>query len=282
MSFQADVTNTSGSTLTGVTINFGAYEDLGYDRAHYVMRVYCPYETISLLPGEKVHVSSSGAIPQGANVANLHGVVFAQQPNAPNLDVLQAATSTLAVVYEPPSGLFNLGWNWFSLPVIANDPNPDVIFAHDMSNLIYKWDRQGKTILLYPNDFTTLEMGEGYTLYLRNEVYEPSIVGQKAPAIGYINLPAPGWSWIGYPHWGDTPLLDCKVKNLDLGVTRTSTQDANAADPWINWNWLYYSSLERTVKICALTGGGDDDTLHSWYGYRLWSSVKNLQLEIPE
>jgi hypothetical protein len=279
MHFEADVTNTSGSTVSDVSINFEAYEDLGTSHRRYMVRLVCPYQTITLAPGETQHLSAVGDIDEGIEPENMHGVVFAQLRNSTTKEVLQAARALPA--YSPPPGLFGLGWNWFSLPVVPIDPNPDVIFGRSMANLIYMWHRVRKTVLLYPDDFTTLEMGEGYTLYLHHEVYEPSYAGTQAPPIGYIYLPLPGWSWIGYPHLGDTPLADCSVTNLDLAQTRTAPEDFSSPVPWVNWNWLYFDTQARTIKICTLAGG-DDDTLHSWYGYRLWSNTENLQIEIPE
>jgi hypothetical protein len=279
MLFEAQVTNTSGSTVPNVSINFEAYEDQGTSHHRCIVRVVCPYQTITLAPGETRELNASGDIPDGVDPQDLHGVVFAQRRSSPTCEVLQAARAV--PVYAPPPGVFGLGWNWFSLPVVPVDPSPDAIFGHHMANLIYRWNRTAKTVLLYPYDFTTLEMGEGYILFLRTEIYEPSYPGTPAPPTADINLPTPGWSWIGYPHWGGTLLADCLVTNLDLGQTRTVQQDVGSAQPWVNWNWLYFDAQARTARICS-TWGGDDDTLHSWYGYMVWTNTEHLVVEIPE
>jgi hypothetical protein len=281
INFEADVTNTSASTVSNVSIHFVAYEDLGTSRHHYTMRKYCPYVTISLTAGQSRHVSSSATLPSGVNTNNIYGVVFAQLRSATNREVLQAAaTPHEEIPYEPPAGLFNLGWNWFSLPAIPDDMEASAVFGHNMANTIFMWDKANKTILLYPDDFTDLAMGEGYTLYLHSEVYQPSYFGTPTDPMSKILLPLAGWSWIGYAHNGNTQLRMVRVLNKDLMFGRSAETDAASGDPWVNWNWLYYDSQARTVRICTFSGG-DDNTLHSWYGYRVWSNVANIELQIP-
>jgi hypothetical protein len=280
--FEVDVKNTSASTISNVSINFAAYEDLGTARLHYTTRLFCPYQTITLAAGESRHLSASKTIPTGTNARKLHGVVFAQLRSSATREVLQATTTPFEETpYEPPAGLFNQGWNWFSLPAIPNDPEASAVFEHNMSNRIFMWDKAAKTIGLYPDDFTDLVMGEGYLLYLDDQIYQPHFFGNDAPAWSYIDVPSSGWVWVGYAHEGSTQLSVCRVLNKSLNMAKSAMTDANSMHPWVNWNWLYYDSQARTVKICAMSGG-DDTMLRSWYGYMAWANVDNLQLQIPK
>jgi len=142
------------------------------------------------------------------------------------------------------------------------------------------WDKVGKTILLYPNDFTTIFVGEGYLL--RSDIIQsPSYYGLAWRTDVSIPLPARGWSWIGHPHRTPVLLSSVRVTNEDLGETRTVAQDmAAGSDSWVNWNLLYWNSYEDTAKLLAVSGG-DDNMLRPWYGYRIWTERENLTLIMP-
>ena len=280
VNWDVTVKNTGTTVIQNLSINFMAYEDRLTARRHYVVRAIAPYQTIaSLAVGATQELTASTVVaPTNAVMANVHGVSFAQLRGSATKEVLQGIAEPVPL--SPPVGAFNPGWNWFSLPLIPNNPEASVVFQHDMANMIYRWNNAGRTIELYPNDFQNLDVNQSYLLFLPNTVYSPSYFGTAGPATGVLDFTSAGWVWVGYPHTGVTMLRLVKVKNLATGVVRAATVDAASASPWINWNWTYWDSVNATARICAMSGG-DDTMLRAWHGYRVWANVGNLELQIP-
>jgi hypothetical protein len=180
-----------------------------------------------------------------------------------------------------PDGFLNPGWNWFSIPIIPDDPSVASIFgAHDVTNRLYWWDPVLKTMTLYPDDFTTLGVQESY-LALLNDTFQITVAGAPTPAGYAVPIPEAGWTWVGFPKTGAVPLADVTVRNVTTGVTRTAEEDYAAPDSWINWNWLYWDSVGDTARILGFTGS-DDTMLRPWYGYRVWANTANLEIVYPE
>jgi hypothetical protein len=183
---------------------------------------------------------------------------------------------------KPPEGWFNPGWVWFSIPAQPLDPEANAVFAPwDVTNKIMRWNRVEKRVEIYPNDFTNLEVGEGYTMFSR-ESMEPRYRYTPRSGDFEIPLPAMGWSWIGNPHTAALPMLDLLIRNEVTHRTRTAIRDQSSVDPWVNWNFIYWDSQDDQAKICYPFGGGDDNHLRPWYGYRIWTNVDNLTLMVPE
>jgi hypothetical protein len=178
--------------------------------------------------------------------------------------------------------LINPGWNWIGFPLIPNNPDPASIFGlQETRNNLYWWHPTKKTIYLYPDDFQTVQVGQGYILRVTEGTYTPFYPGAQAPGAQYpIDLPQAGWVMIGDPRNNDVALSKLTVYNNTTGVTRTPATDQGAADPWLNWNWLYWNSYLETAQILSLSGG-DDNTLRPWYGYFVWVNVPNLTLRVP-
>jgi len=86
---------------------------------------------------------------------------------------------------------------------------------------------------------------------------------------------------IGHPHDHDLDLADVRVRNNSSGETRTAAEDSNAPDRWVNWNWLYWDSAGQSARILGLGGGVDDESLHPWRGYRVWTEADGLTLIVP-
>ena len=137
-----------------------------------------------------------------------------------------------------------------------------------------------KNFELYPDDFDDLERGRGYLLRLLVD-RQPSY--QAYPAVGdfEILLPRAGWTWIGHPFDHDTPLLDVSVRDNGSGITRTGWDDYQDPNGWVNWNILWWDSSVDSWKLLGFEGA-DDDTLHAWYGYLVWSNVDDLTLIVPD
>jgi hypothetical protein len=279
-SVEADVRNTSGITISNIAVNFVAFEDLLVSREHYIVRGIAPYQTITLAAGETKHLTASGTLNPAANPSYVSAAVFAQLRNSPTKEVLQGCCCPWQdLPFEPSPGIFNPGWNLFSLPAIPDEPEVSAVFGHDMSNRIFGWDKAGKTFRIYPWDFTNLEMGAAYYLHLGDEVYKPSYKGTPSLYITYFGIPNPGWVLVGYPHAGEIAMAYCRIKNNATGVVRSASTDQRATDPWLNWNWIFLDSNEQQPKICSLTGG-DDQYLRPWYGYLVWAYLGNLELRI--
>jgi hypothetical protein len=179
-----------------------------------------------------------------------------------------------------PAGWINPGWNWFSVPVQPFEPDAaDVFSGETIANKLYRWDPARKTFELFPDDFRELELGRGYIL-LAGKDMRPQTFGAPAGPMYGIAIPAAGWIWIGHPQTAPVALASVLVRNEGTGVVRTLAEDRGAADPWLNWNFIYWDSAADTAKLCAL--GGDDNMLRPWYGYLVWSNTENLTLLIPQ
>jgi hypothetical protein len=75
-------------------------------------------------------------------------------------------------------------------------------------------------------------------------------------------------------------LADCVVRNNGTDEERTAWEDHRSPDAWLNWNLLWWNSPPDAWHLLSLEGG-DDDTLHPWYGYLLWSNVRDCTLIVP-
>jgi hypothetical protein len=89
-----------------------------------------------------------------------------------------------------------------------------------------------------------------------------------------------GWWYVGQPFDWDTPLEPCLIRNNALAQTRTAWEDFGAPDAWLNWNLLWWNSTKDSWSLLGLAGG-DDDTLHPWYGYLVWANTRDLTLIVP-
>jgi parallel beta-helix repeat protein len=204
----------------------------------------------------------------------------------PALDVGDGTTADMGawqwgIAITSPVGSFGGGWNWFSIPLQPQNPgaNASTILGFTANNILYRWNPDTKNTELYPDDFSLLEPKRGYMLRLAAPV---SVTYQ---ALGYttpqtIPIRYQGATMIGLPSLDDILLEDLQIHNLATDVYRDPWDDKQAPTPWMNWNWVYWDSVERQPKLCALTGG-DDDTARAWYGYRVWTNVDDLELLVP-
>jgi hypothetical protein len=70
------------------------------------------------------------------------------------------------------------------------------------------------------------------------------------------------------------------IRNNTTNTTRTAWSDFQDPNGWVNWNVLWWDSAVDSWKLLALAGG-DDDTLHPWYGYLVWANARDLALIVP-
>jgi len=181
-----------------------------------------------------------------------------------------------------PESWFVPGWVWFSIPLrpLAGWTEGSKLLGFDCTNRLYSWDDVGKSVLLYPNDFTQLFVGPSYLARLAaGEGYTPAYPGSQPAKSFPWTLAAAGWCWVGVP--GEEDLVGTGLSVRRGKVTRTAAEDRDAADPWLNWNWVYWNPVAREARIMNPFGGGDDTSLHPWYGYRVWSNTENVTIVFP-
>ena len=185
------------------------------------------------------------------------------------------------VVTQSPGGWINPGWNYFSIPLdpVGSAEASDVL-GFNCANRVYRWDPVGKTIQLYPDDFTNLTRGRGYLLWQTSTPAAPAYVGGLPDGNFEITLPEAGWTWIGQPFDHATLLSACSIRNNTTGVTRTATADSLAADPWANWNLPWWDSTADSWDILSLTGATNTSLL-PWHGYLIWARTRDLTLIVP-
>jgi hypothetical protein len=200
-----------------------------------------------------------------------------QNPAANFEFVLEGPTGVLAASTSPGEQ-FRVGWNYIALPLIPEGSrDPADIIGSFVVNRLYAWDPVRKTILLYPDDFHRVRLGEGYCLWL-SEPHSVQMCGWTgSPATREVLVPQPGAQWVGLPGDFQIPQADVRIRNDASGVVRTPTEDRSAADPWINWNWIYWDAVERTAKICTYYGG-DSSIVWPWYCYWVFALRGNVTL----
>jgi hypothetical protein len=76
------------------------------------------------------------------------------------------------------------------------------------------------------------------------------------------------------------------IRGADLrvskdGAVRTVADDRAAADPWLNWNWIFWDAGQQVYGIMDPSGAGDDVWLHPWWGYRVWSNTEDATIIFP-
>jgi serine protease AprX len=211
----------------------------------------------------------------------LVGVIRAQSDSYGGMVVgLGDLTVHATRIASAPAGWINAGWNWISVPLLPDNPGAGAILGtENVTNKLFRWDPVRRTVELCPDDFTDIELGGGYILWSLID-QAPSFAGTAVTGVYEIAVPGPGWFFPGQPMNHTTLLSALSIRNNTLGQTRTAIEDRNAADPWINWNWVFWDSHLETAKLVSFSAG-DDDRLRPWYGYLLWSRTSNLTLLVP-
>jgi hypothetical protein len=196
---------------------------------------------------------------------------------------LYGVTGTVEELVTPPVGVwgrydsanadrpfFCAGWNWFSVPCPPDlgweDPANWNGFTYALlENNLYRWEN--RTTELYDADFDTVEGYRGYVLRLDDDLGDVSFLGRCAccPTVEITLIG--GWNWFGVPVTCNQDAV--KVRNDQTGEVRTAAvDDAAGANRWLNWNWSFYDSAARTVRLVYFGGGSDDTMLREWFGYR--------------
>jgi len=169
------------------------------------------------------------------------------------------------------------GWNLISIPIHPEDPSVDVSLKDliDAGNVLagsmFSYSpATGYTG--YPTDFTAIQIGRGYWVYLTHPV-GTKVVGLKQWYPYEIPLEQ-GWNLIGHPFDRDVYWYKATVKR---GTQSLSVADAEAAG-WIHSTLYFYDDGYKTLKVDS---SGDDQYLRPWRGYWLLAFEDDLTLVIP-
>ncbi len=120
---------------------------------------------------------------------------------------------------------FEQGWNFFSLPVIPDNPLISDIFSGfaigDDYDQISRYDPATGEFNSYVGDpifdeFDTLEFGKGYCIFVNNPAGMNVIVTGTTPTLQDISL-ATGWNLIPYPYLSSRSTQQA-LGNLEYGV----------------------------------------------------------------
>jgi hypothetical protein len=189
--------------------------------------------------------------------------------------------SPIAGEQAAPEGFVNPGWNWISIPEEPYEPDAGRIFGEpNVTNRLYRWNPVDKNIELCPDDFTKMEVGRGYLLF---SLIDQSPAYSALPGeLGDFEIPLTnmGWTWIGQPHPWVTTVDELAIRDEATSVVRTAMEDYFAPDPWMNWNILYWDSMQDTYGLVGFNGV-DDYALRPWMGYRVWTHRDGLTLLVP-
>jgi hypothetical protein len=203
--------------------------------------------------------------------------ITSEDPAVPGVECLSINHGALKRVTSPP-GWFQPRWDFFAIPEFpAGSADPSDLFGTSMNNRLYEYHPVAKTFLLYPLDFTTLDPGMGYLLFMNvGETYD---VAYDAIGLGRaVEIPELGRSLIGcpvIPGAGSLPQGDLEIYNRTLGVARTVAEDAVDPDPWVSPNWIFWDQDYQTAKICNYSGG-DSTVVEPWRAYWIWAFHKDL------
>jgi hypothetical protein len=185
------------------------------------------------------------------------------------------------LITTAPADLFLPGWSWFSIPLVPlGSSEASDVLGFDARNRVFAWDEAARTLILYPDDFVDLAVGQSYVMFLRPpEQHVPSYAGLLPGERFELPLVTMGWSWVGTPWPTDVNPQDLLL--VKGGDVRTVWQDAHRGDAWVNWNWIYWDSVDQTAEIMNPFAGGDDDRLRSWWGYRIWAYTEDVTIVFP-
>jgi hypothetical protein len=184
----------------------------------------------------------------------------------------------LTVEAAAPAGFLQPGWNLIGVP--ANPLAPDaatvlqdcVAAGNPLDDRLFRY--WPGSYQLYPRDFTDLDRGAGYWLYLDHACAcsTPARDLMRPEAVALSE----GWSMIGSPQSVAVPLAACRVTD---GASTLSLNDAVAAG-WVN-GALYYWEPPLGYRLATPAGYGNDDSLRPWRGYWIRANRPGLSLVVP-
>jgi hypothetical protein len=179
-----------------------------------------------------------------------------------------------------PAGLFDLGWAWFSIPLTPQtSADASLVLSVDCTNRLFGWEEEARVLQLYPDDFTDLVVGYSYMIQLAMSTPGGPVYQGVQPDRGFERALRRGWAWVGVPGVQEIAAEDLSVRRGE--TIRTPAMDYRAADPWLNWNWVYWDPAARAPGVMNPFGSWDDAWLHPWYGYRVWANTEGVTIVFP-
>jgi hypothetical protein len=219
--------------------------------------------------------------------ADMGFVDYADDPYPAKL--MRETTRARLWEFEMPA----LGHSEFGIPFTpTGSANPNDMITKNgqpfnVNNRVYMWDSVKKTFLLFPLDFTTLDVGQGY-LYLnyfgaRADQLDIEYAAVPVPVVGQVAIPEEGRSMIAIPNGQPLWMGNILVKNNGTLEIRSALDDRQAADSWLNWNWVYWSFAGSTYDIVGPPTPAQlpSEYVKPWYSYQLWAYQRDLTLIFP-
>jgi len=175
-----------------------------------------------------------------------------------------------------PEGWLKPGWNLISVPTRPVDPSPASVFAdligwgNTIENALFMYDGIYK---VYPGDFSYVEPGRGYWLYLTTGAQD-GFQGYPYGTDFLLQLDE-GWNLVGNPYASPVPWRTCRVINVNEGA---KVQLPTAVDAgWIASPAYFYDDGYEAVAI-EVSG----NYMEPWYGYWVLVLQDGVYLEIPK
>jgi subtilisin family serine protease len=146
------------------------------------------------------------------------------------------------------------GWNMISLPIMPQNPDPDVIFG-GAYYVIYRWDAENRKYVLYADSESSIEpdpnveVGVGYWVY----VLENENVDLPGFPVNQLTLSlCQGWNLIGAPYGGSS-------------IADPIDDPDNSVLPWaFTWN-----SVEKSYDTTLLLEAGKGYWIYALLGCEL-------------
>jgi hypothetical protein len=190
-------------------------------------------------------------------------------------------TQVHVLARSSPPQTFGVGWNYFSIPLPAQDPTPDAVLGLSCSGILWRWDVYLKTTLVYHPPFTSFDLnqGEGYLLRLTL----PIDVSYESDALYWLwekRLGKQGWAWVGFPAVDELALgypyfMDLvKVQYpLQSGNVRSAAEDRASGSPWLSWSWSYWDPELQAFKTFTPFLPFGDNVCRPWLGYLAYVNI---------
>jgi hypothetical protein len=194
------------------------------------------------------------------------------------------STATTTVEVTPrssPENMFDVGWNYFSIPLPAQDPTPETVLGFDCSRTLWRWDVFSKATVAYNPPYSSfdIDQGEGYLLLLTDTI-DISYASDAFYWLWEKRLGKQGWSWVGFPAvdelaLGGSDFMDrVKVQYpVHSDNLRSAAEDRTSAGPWLCWGWPYWDAHLRTFRTFTPYSPFGDNVCRPWIGYLVYANV---------
>jgi hypothetical protein len=180
-----------------------------------------------------------------------------------------------------PPDLFDAGWNYFSIPLPAQDPKPDTVLGINCRGIIWRWDVYLKAKEAYNPPFVSFDLyqGDAYQLLLT----DPIAFTYESDALYWLwekKLGRQGWAWVGFPAVDEFALGGDDFMNtvavqypLYSGNVRRAAEDRLSPDPWISWGWPYWDPHIQAFRTFTPYSPFGDSICRPWLGYYVYANI---------